>query len=219
MLKNFHTVYDSYEEKIGGRDYLGKHSSQNPYDDYLGSYSDDTFDPTHKIVLGYSKTAEGAVWLEIQWQRVLGVVEDPQYANQSYQTSSGFDTTGRKRPPSETSPGGKIAGSLPFWNDGKTEKRSVESPGEGWVEGKLPFSQTHKSRISATVSTLIWWTNGLEETRCIESPGEGWKEGRLELKLNGELWVCLETGHITTPGPLTRYQKSRGIDTSLRRKL
>jgi hypothetical protein len=32
-------------------------------------------------------------------------------------------------------------------------------------------------------------------------------------------WICLETGHITTSGPLTRYQRARGIDTSKRKRL
>jgi len=34
--------------------------------------------------------------------------------------------------------------------------------------------------------------------------------------LNSKKWKCLETGYITTSGPLTRYQKARGIDTKLR---
>ena len=32
-------------------------------------------------------------------------------------------------------------------------------------------------------------------------------------------WECLETGFISAPGPLTRYQKSKGIDTSKRRRV
>jgi len=35
-------------------------------------------------------------------------------------------------------------------------------------------------------------------------------------QLNSKLWKCLVTGYITTAGPLTNYQRSRGIDTSLR---
>jgi hypothetical protein len=34
-----------------------------------------------------------------------------------------------------------------------------------------------------------------------------------------QLWKCLDTGHITTPGPLSRYQKARGIDTALRERV
>jgi hypothetical protein len=91
----FHTVYDSYdsyESKTNGRDYLGKHSTDNPYDDYRGSFKDKSFDPDSKIIIGYSKTPEGAVWLEIQYQRAFKVVDDPQFANLSYQTSDKFVT-------------------------------------------------------------------------------------------------------------------------------
>jgi hypothetical protein len=86
----FHTVYNSFESKPSGRDYIGKHSSDNPYDEYKGSFKERSFDPNCKIVLGYSKTVEGAIWLEMQWQRVFRVAEDPQFANRAYQTSVGF---------------------------------------------------------------------------------------------------------------------------------
>ena len=36
---------------------------------------------------------------------------------------------------------------------------------------------------------------------------------------NSQKWMCIETGFISTPGPLTHYQKSKGIDTSKRMKL
>jgi len=35
-------------------------------------------------------------------------------------------------------------------------------------------------------------------------------------KLNTMKWMCLITNYVSTSGPLTIYQKSRGIDTSLR---
>jgi len=37
--------------------------------------------------------------------------------------------------------------------------------------------------------------------------------------VNKQKWICLDTGFITTSGPLTRYQRARGIDTSRRKKL
>jgi hypothetical protein len=86
----FHTVYNSFESGPHGRDYIGKHSTDDPYDDYKGSFKDKSFKPDDKIVFAYSKTKEGAVWLEIMFQRVFGVVEDPQFANRSYQTNSKF---------------------------------------------------------------------------------------------------------------------------------
>lgn len=36
---------------------------------------------------------------------------------------------------------------------------------------------------------------------------------------NSQKWRCMVTGKISTPGPLTMYQKSKGIDTSLREKV
>ena len=95
----FHTAYNSFESKPNGRDYIGKHSSKDPYDDYKGSFKDETFNPDQKIILAYSKTAEGAVWFEINFQKVFNVVEEPQFANRALQTSTGFDTTGRSHTP------------------------------------------------------------------------------------------------------------------------
>jgi hypothetical protein len=36
---------------------------------------------------------------------------------------------------------------------------------------------------------------------------------------NSQRWMCTETGFITNPGALTRYQRKRGIDTSKRIKI
>jgi hypothetical protein len=36
---------------------------------------------------------------------------------------------------------------------------------------------------------------------------------------NAQRWQCLVTGHISSPGPLSRYQNKRGIETKLRVKL
>ena len=94
---NFHIVYNSFETQ--GRDYIGKHSTSNPYDEYLGSFSDPSFQPEQKIVIAYANSIEGAVWLERMFQKVFNVVEDEQYVNKSFQTSTKFhyDWTGRRR--------------------------------------------------------------------------------------------------------------------------
>ena len=34
--------------------------------------------------------------------------------------------------------------------------------------------------------------------------------------MNSQKWKCIITGHISTSGPLTSYQKARNIDTKLR---
>lgn len=51
----------------------------------------------------------------------------------------------------------------------------------------------------------------------IEEKSEAGKKG--SKSTNSQKWICLETGLITTPGPLTLYQKKRGIDISKRKKL
>jgi len=90
----WHIVYLSYESKPGGRNYIGKHSTENIYDRYLGSFSDSSFCPDSRIILGVFNSSESAVEAEIQWQRVFRVVSNPDFANKSYQTSNKFDTTG-----------------------------------------------------------------------------------------------------------------------------
>ena len=215
----FHTVYLSYEEGPTGRSYVGKHSTDDPYDDYFGSFHDSSFNPVGKHVLGMYKTPQGATRGEIMWQRVLHVVEDPHYVNRAYQTAIGFDTTGRKRPKEETAPGGLAMKGMLVWNNGVAESRSKTCPGPEWVRGKLPFTDKHRQRISEVVSSLLWWNNGSEETRSQTQPGLNWVEGRLKIPTNTQLWQCTVTGHISTAGPLSRYQRARGVDTSNRRRI
>ena len=90
----YHIVYLSFENKPGGKSYVGKHSTENLYDGYLGSFADKSFSPDSRIILGFYKDAHSAVQSEIQWQRSLQVKEDSSYINQVYQTSTGFDCTG-----------------------------------------------------------------------------------------------------------------------------
>jgi hypothetical protein len=44
--------------------------------------------------------------------------------------------------------------------------------------------------------------------------------GKLGSKVtNSQKWMCTETGYITTSGPLTAYQRKRGIDTTKRMRI
>jgi hypothetical protein len=90
----YHIVYLSFEEGENGRNYIGKRSTLDLNDGYLGSYTDNSFSPNSRIILGFYKTAEAAVEAEIQWQNVFDVARNPTFANKSLQRSSGFDTTG-----------------------------------------------------------------------------------------------------------------------------
>ena len=90
----WHIVYLSFDSSPGGRNYIGKHTTKNLYDGYLGSFTDPTFTPDSRIILGYFRTAQAAVTAEIQWQRVFQVATDETFANKSYQTSVGFICVG-----------------------------------------------------------------------------------------------------------------------------
>ncbi len=44
--------------------------------------------------------------------------------------------------------------------------------------------------------------------------------GKIACKItNSQKWMCEETGYITTSGPLTKYQRAKGIDTSKRKRV
>jgi len=94
MEQRWHYVYYSYEE--WGRGYIGKRSSKVPpeRDSYLGSFKDETFHPTQKIILGVFSTAEEAFENEILLHNFYDVAKNPHFANQSKQTSSGFCWSG-----------------------------------------------------------------------------------------------------------------------------
>jgi hypothetical protein len=95
----------------------------------------------------------------------------------------------------------------------KEERRENSSKG-----GKISANEAYKNKTGIHSFTL--------EQRKDASSKAGQKNvetghiqnlGKNQIKkINSKLWKCLITGHITTSGPLTNYQKSRGIDTSLR---
>jgi general stress protein YciG len=92
-MKKHHYTYYSYEE--WGRGYIGKGSCDcNPEEEltYFGSYTDETFKPTQKIILGVYTTPTEAIAAEIKLQHFFKVVPNPHFANQAYQTSTGFQT-------------------------------------------------------------------------------------------------------------------------------
>lgn len=84
------------------------------------------------------------------------------------------------------------------------EERTFNSSQSGKISGKVCFEK----------GSGIF---GMNPDNKKEAERKG---GRITAsKLNSQKWMCLETGHITTSGPLTRYQKTRNIDTTKRMRL
>jgi hypothetical protein len=83
------------------------------------------------------------------------------------------------------------------------EQRSENSKRSGKIGGKVQGEINKKFKLGVCGRS--------KEQMSIDSRKGG-------LKTNTQKWICLETGHITTPGPLSLYQKHRGIDISKRKK-
>lgn len=241
----FHTVYNSFEAEPKGRDYIGKHSTDDPYDDYLGSYRDESFNPDSKIIIAYAKTPQGAVWLEERFQRVFNVVEDDQFANKSYQTSDKFVTGfkgeqhplyGAKRPdtrernlrdnPSKKpEAAAKIAAAArkrKGTDSEETRRKKAKS-----LEQRIADNPDYQSEVG---------TKGGSKTREMgvgifdpKHKGKGSRARKPESKranglklasaVNGQRWRNTDPNfeaYESTPAGLTAWQKARGIDISNR---
>ena len=136
----YHLLYDSFEETPNGRDYIGAHSTEDLNDGYLGSYSDSTFNPTARIIISFYPDRKSLLKAEESIQKLLRVVEDPQYANRAYQTSEGFCTLGGKFP-------GKNTGSK--WSEEAKENRRGEgNPNFGKGKPGAPTNLTPEGRLA-----------------------------------------------------------------------
>jgi hypothetical protein len=125
----YHFVYLSFEESPHGKNYVGVHSTDDLNDGYLGSFKDNDFNPSAKIILQFFKSRESAVEAEIRWQHVFKVVENLTFANKAYQTVSKFDTSGSS-----------------WWHNEKGEHTlSQYSPGPGWTKGQSAEERKKKS--------------------------------------------------------------------------
>lgn len=157
-LQKIHYVYYSYEE--WGRGYIGVRTApagiSPEEDEYMGSFSDKTFNPTSKIIIATFETREEANQTEIDLHDFFDVACNPHFANKAKATSSGFCVVGNKLSEEAKArirvkntgkePGnkGKIC-----YNNGKNciYLECWEKPPEGYSKGGLPISEEHAKKI------------------------------------------------------------------------
>ncbi len=156
--EHFYTYY-SYEE--WGRGYLGSRGSAVPpeEDDYFGSFSDETFNPTQKVVLSVHTDRESAYLAEVALHDYFDVANNPHFANKSKAKPGGF----------LYSPLGKTV-----WNKDGVVKTFDKDPGEGWERG---FPETH-TRESKHKGKTLWHDPETNEAKFfMDEPPEGWVLG------------------------------------------
>lgn len=94
-----HYVYYSYEQ--WGRGYIGVRSCKClPEQDssYFGSFSDEKFHPTEKIVLCVFSTREEALTAEVVLHEFYEIHLNPHFANRARQLTTSFCTAGKPGP-------------------------------------------------------------------------------------------------------------------------
>ena len=102
---------------------------------------------------------------------------------------------GKKRTDDQKSKLSLIKTGMIAWTDGSNNIYSRESPGLGWVKGRLISAShntaivqsnstriiTHETRLKHSLAQTgkIWWNNGTKNTKSRECPGDKWTQGKI----------------------------------------
>jgi hypothetical protein len=230
--KEYYYTYYSYEEY--GRGYFGSRGCKClPEEDvrYFGTFKDKTFRPTEKIILKDDyNTREEAIADEIILHDYYDVANNPHFANRAKATSTGFYVSkevaiesGRKTGKKYGHIGGKINGKkckeLGIGIFALTLEQKIEINRKTYELGVGIFALTPEQRTKNCIK-------GGQKTKELgrgifaRTPEQMTEDRKKAAKItNSQRWKCLETGFITNAGLLSRYQKARGIDTSLRERV
>lgn len=207
-MKHFY-VYYSYEEY--GRGYIGKRECKCiPEEDvsYFGSFTDETFKPTQKIIIDIFDSAEEALKAEILLHGFYEVDKNPHFVNRSKQSSEKFYCClyGEENPMY-----GKFGEDHPAYGYRHTEevlkmfserqrgeknhmygKNGEQNPMYGKTHTKETRKKISENQLgeknhrygkkawNSGKSVMMWITNG-EESRHVFKDAEipeGWRRGR-----------------------------------------
>ena len=208
-----HYVYYSYEE--WGRGYIGSRSCEcSPEEDsnYFGSYKDTTFNPAQKIILYVGSTRKEVNSVEILLHNFFEVDINPNFANLAKQRSAGFSRSGPHKKETivkmKRNRTGKGTGPSPHSKD------HMQSIGrKGGKVGAKNQPKEAKKRGGDKCKKEKLGMFALTEKENKE------KSRRGAVTANSQVWKCLVTGKESTAGGLARWQKARGIDTTLRARV
>jgi hypothetical protein len=83
---------------------------------------------------------------------------------------------------SQAKKGGKSTGKLPWWTKDGKNKRSLESPGEGWTRGRSKEISPAMSKAGSKNKGKVYWSRrnsdgSIERRKSEVSPGDGWIRG------------------------------------------
>ena len=100
---------------------------------------------------------------------------------------------------------------------GKIGGKKVKEMGLG-IHGRTKEQMTEDGRKGGKIGgkkakELGLGVHGRTKEQIIEDGRKGAK------KTTSQKWMCIETGFVTNPGNLTKYQRARGIDTSKRMQI
>jgi len=111
------------------------------------------------------------------------------------------------------SKGGKNAA---FFKDPEVRKKAHEKSLKTRREQELGF---HNREVQAELGRRAAKVNRKNKTSIFdpEVQSRGGKKGGKNT--GNQKWMCLVTGYVTAPGALSLYQKKRGIDTSMRKRI
>ena len=121
--------------------------------------------------------------------------------NKSYELGLGIHSLTKEHLSEIGKRGGKIGGKI----GGETNKRNKTGVCGLSLEDRIKYGKMGAKASEETKTGIYALTT--------EQLSENAK------KTNSQRWICLETGFITSPAALGRYQKAKGIDTSKRKRI